>query len=218
MPSLIDAVKRPFSDVWKSGVFFILSLPPISFVSFPWVYGYVFEVMRHVIDARPGLPDWVGFWSLAKDGLLFIVFAAASVLPGYLLLVLSSPGVLAFEDPAFRTLSSALAYLLLGLGSIAFPASMLKVARERSWSLAFHPVDDVRWAFSLDFIIAWVVSLAVSVAATILSLTAVAIFSESWTGLILSSLFIGLVSVFASLFTATVLAQSVARPAKKSVR
>lgn len=218
MPSLIDAVKRPFSDLKMSGLFFVLSLPPISFISFPWVYGYVFATMRHVADARPGLPDWDSSWTLFKEGVLFLVFAAVSVLPGYLFLVLSSSGVQVVQDPALKMIISVFAYLLLILGSIAFPALMLKVARDHSWLSAFHPFDAVREVFSPGFFIAWAVSLVVATVLTVASLSAVAVLASTWAGLALSSVFVAVASAFSSLFTASALAQSVARPQKKSGR
>jgi len=218
MISLIDSLKRPFSDLERSGLLFLLSVPPVSFLAFPWVSGYLFATMRHIIRSKPGLPQWSGFWSLLKDGVLVLLSLLVLAFPGYALFVISSTGIAAVKDPALVYLASICGYLLLAICSISLPSLLLRVAKEDDWGSAFRVMDIVRQIFHLDYILAWAVSLALSFVTTFLSISLIGVYGLTWSGLAVSSVLLGLITAFTGLFSSSLLAQSVAQAASRSRR
>ncbi len=85
MVDYMEAIKRPFTDLKKSGLAALLGLlPVVNFLS----YGYFLECAKTSINKKIGLPEWINWKDKFIKGFLFFIIWAIYSLPLFALSIL----------------------------------------------------------------------------------------------------------------------------------
>ena len=208
MLDLSEAASTPFSNLKRALVFFILSIPPLTIITFIWTSGYLYDCLTHTSASKKGIPEWTGFWRIFLNGVLMIAVFAVCFTPGLGLYFISQLGSFDGSNKALQIIMQILSWAIIGIGSLISSAAIVHAAKEDAWKEIFSFMNVGQLLKRLPFLQAWLIAIAIS---TILYWGTIALtpwMEKSITHLALFALGFGIITTYTSLFSITLFGQS----------
>lgn len=161
------AFKKPFSDLKKLLVAFLLNIVPIVNLL---VYGYFLEVAKTSGGKKPStsLPDWKNWGNLFVNGLKALVVSLVYALPLIAVAVVLSLALgISFRTSSwseFAGFGSWLGLLLIFALAFAYfvPSAIVSFALSGKFSKSFEFKEVLRKALTREYFVVWLVSIVYS--------------------------------------------------------
>jgi hypothetical protein len=166
MINISNAIKRPFSDIKKSGILTLLYIIPfVNIILGIFATGWLLEVAKTSMKNKQKLPEWNNWGDLFVQGLLMIIISFLWFIPALLILVIFGGTAIATYI-ATQSLPQTIA--AAGIGFVLFiamallityisPAAILSYAEKNKFSAAFQFKKIFKKAFSGGWFVAWIV-------------------------------------------------------------
>jgi hypothetical protein len=158
-----EAIKRPFSDMYKFILGSLLNILPI--INF-FALGYIYEAAQLALKRKKDLPEWKGFGNLFVKGFFVFIINLIWVIPFTILFMLAFSSVMIGREVTAGELTYYAQFSILSLISIIvfiltvylIPLAIMGYMSTGKIGNAFHLGTIIKKAFTLRYFIAWLVS------------------------------------------------------------
>ncbi len=156
MVDYVDAIKYPLKDVKSFSVGFLLSVFWFLLIPIIFVYGYVIEVIRGILQQKDELPHWAtskDWLKFLKHGIYVIAIGLVYLIPPFAVSAAASSmmgGASYFLSQGFSNSVNPLGLSLMIISSVLFFVSIFLLPMA---IILYAASEDIRYAFNLDEIL-----------------------------------------------------------------
>lgn len=162
----LEAIKRPFSNIYKFILGSLLNiLPIINFFSL----GYVYESAKSALKGKKDLPEWGSWLSLFIKGFFIFLIGVIWMIPFSILSAIAfAKAMISFELVGGELTSFAkasplaiLSLIILIITIYLLPLAIMGYAYTGKFSSAFYLGNIIINALSVKYLVAWLVSIII---------------------------------------------------------